>query len=130
MLTSKKIKAMIEVLKDLPPYIAAFKTTGKVTKEDYEKVVIPFIDRVAKKYGKINFLLCLETDVSNYTAGAWMDDAFIGIKHFTHWNKIAIVSQQDSVKKITDLLGNFIPGETKGFKTDDLAAAIYWVSQR
>lgn len=121
---------MIEIIKDLPPYVAGFKATGKVTKNDYERIVMPVVDRVATKYGKINFLLCIDTDLGNFTAGAWLDDILVGIKHFTHWNKIAIISHQGVIKKITDVFGNFIPGETRGFKMEDRAAAYIWIAEK
>ncbi len=42
---------------------------------------------MAKRFDKIRFLLVLETDVANYSFGAWMDDALVGLKHFTQWRK-------------------------------------------
>lgn len=119
---------MIELISDLPPHVAAFRASGKVVKEDYERVVIPRVNAVAKEHGKINFLLLLDTVVSNYSFGAWIDDALVGLKHITHWRKIAIVSRQDLVKRITDTLGHLIPGETKGFKYEDLDIAKNWIS--
>ena len=119
---------MITLIPDLPPYVAGFHATGLVTKLDYEIVVIPKVDFVYKTYGKINFLLWIDTDISHYTAGAWIDDALVGLKHFTHWHKIAIISHQGTIKKITNFLGPLIPGETKGFKTDELLNAIQWIA--
>ncbi len=119
---------MIEIIPDLPPNVAAFRARGIVTKDDYETVLIPHVDFIYKTYGKINFLLWLETDVSHYTIGAWVDDALVGLKHLTHWHKIAIVSHQDIVKRITNVMGHLIPGETKGFTNAELAEAMRWIS--
>jgi len=47
---------MVELLKDFPPHVAAYRATGKVDKEEYENIVMHRVDEVAKKYGKINFL--------------------------------------------------------------------------
>ena len=120
---------MIELIPDLPSTVAAFRASGKVTRADYDNVVIPHVDFVFKTYGKISFLLWLDTDVSNYTLGAWMDDAWVGLKHITHWHKIAIVSHQDIIKNLSNILGHLIPGETKGFKNTELANAKIWVSE-
>lgn len=119
---------MIEIIKDLPPYVAAFRVSGAVTRQDYENVLIPKVDQVAKDHKKINFLLFLDTDVSNYTIGAWLDDIAVGIKHFTHWHRMAIVSHQSMVKKFTDIFGYLIPGETKGFNSEDLPTALEWIA--
>ena len=109
--------------------MAGFRATGKVHKDDYERTVIPVVDIIAKRFGKIHFLLVLETDVSNYSFGAWMDDALLGLKHFTQWRKIAIVDNQNAVKKLTDILGHLIPGESRGFTLAEQEAAIKWISE-
>ncbi len=121
---------MIEVISGLPAYVAGFKATGKVTSDDYQKIIYPHVDSIAKAFGKINYLLVIETPLSNYSAGAWIDDALLGLKHFTKWRKLAIVSPSDGIKKFTDVFGKLIPGETKGFKTIDLALAKEWVSKQ
>ena len=120
---------MIEIITGLPAHVGAFRATGKVTKDDYKKILMPEVDSIAKKFHKISFLLLLQTDVSNYSIGAWIDDLFVGIKHITHWHKVAIVSNQGAVKKITDFFGHLVPGEYKGFKIADLEAAKKWVSE-
>jgi hypothetical protein len=119
---------MIEIITSLPEHVAAFKATGKVTKDDYKKILMPEVDRIAKKFRKLSFLLLLETDVSNFTIGAWINDALVGIKHITQWQKIAIISNQNAVKKVTDIFGHLVPGEYKGFKIAELEAAKKWVS--
>lgn len=119
---------MIELIKDLPTHVVGFRASGKVNKSDYENVLIPAVDHLAKTFGKINFLLLLDTDVSNFTFGAWVDDALIGVKYFTKWHKIAIISDKDAIKKFTDIFGHLIPGESRGFKITDLDEAITWVA--
>lgn len=120
---------MIELLPSFPPHVAAFKATGKVSMKDYEDVLMPEVERVAKAFPKISFLLELDTDVSNYSLGAWIDDALVGLKHITQWKRVAIVSRQEAIRKITDIFGHLVPGEYKGFKTEDLEEARTWVSE-
>jgi hypothetical protein len=120
---------MIEIINDLPPHVIGFCATGKVTKEDYETILMPAVDKQSKLFKKINFLLLIDTDITNYTLGAWMDDALVGLKHFTHWHKVAIVSHYDSIKKITNIFGHLAPGQYKGFKTDEMEAARKWVAE-
>ena len=89
---------------------------------------IPAVDNQSKLFKKINFILWVDTDISKFTFGAWLDDALIGLKHFTHWHKVAIVSHYDAIKKITDLISHLVPGEYKGFKTEQLEEAKTWVA--
>ena len=120
---------MIEIMNDVPPHVVGFRATGKVTREDYEKIVMPAVENQAKTFNKINFILWLDTDVSNYTFGAWVDDALVGLKHLTHWHKVAIVSHSNAVKKITDIFGHLVPGTYKGFRTSELETAKTWVAE-
>ena len=114
---------MIEIMTDLPGNVIGFRATGKVTKTDYETVLMPAVASHSKKFNKINFLLWVDTDLSNYTFGAWVDDALVGLKHFTHWHKVAIVSHSDTAKKITNIFGHLVPGIYKGFQTSELDTA-------
>ena len=120
---------MVQILNDLPPHVIGFRATGKVTKDDYENILMPAVDAHSKKFDKINFLLWVDTDVSNYTFGAWVDDALVGLKHFTHWHKVAIISHYDIIKKITNIFGHLVPGIYKGFQVTELEAAKKWVAE-
>ena len=119
---------MIELLNDVASNVAGFRAKGKVTKEDYEHVVVPEVEKKLASAGKIHFLLYLDTDVGNYTAGAWLEDGLIGLKHFTKWHKMAIVSDQESVRKFTDIFSFISPGEAKGFTKDEYQEAKTWVA--
>jgi hypothetical protein len=120
---------MIEVIHGLPPYVAAFRATGIVTRKDYHQVINPYVKNISDSTGKIYYLLVLNTSIKNYTPGAWIEDGLLGFRHFSKWKKLAIVTEKDSVKKFTDTFGIFIPCPTKGFKMEDIAAATKWISE-
>jgi hypothetical protein len=120
---------MIEVLHGLPPYVAAFRATGVVTRNDYHQVINPIIKSIADSAGKINYLLVLNTPLKNYTPGAWVEDGLLGFRYFSKWKKLAIVTEKDGIKKFTDTFGIFIPCPTKGFMMEDIGVATKWVSE-
>lgn len=120
---------MLSIMQDLPPHVLGVRATGAVTKQDFDEVLKPALDSLVKRTGKINYLLLLETTVSNFTLGAWMDDVLIGLKHFTHWNRIAIVTNEKLVEKFSDAFGFVVPGESKGFRLSELVDAKKWVSE-
>jgi len=119
---------MLRYIKDLPGHVVGIHAAGEVSKDDYEKVLIPRLEELVQRQGEINYLLILETDVSNFTAGAWWDDFKLGLKHFKQWNKIAIVTDQKWVEWISDAFRLFIPGKSRGFSLAELDDAIKWVS--
>lgn len=93
-------------------------------------MLLPGLEQLTATTGEIYYLLVLETPVENFTAGAWWQDMVAGIKHFTQWKKMAIVTDQKAVEKFTDLFSYVSPGEAKGFKLSELQQAIDWVSRK
>ncbi|MDB4918966.1 STAS/SEC14 domain-containing protein [Mucilaginibacter sp.] len=121
---------MLRYIKDLPSHVIGIHAVGEVSKDDYEKVFIPHLDELVERQGEINYLLILETDIGNFTAGAWWDDFKLGLKHFTQWNKIAVVTDQKAVEWFSDAFRLFIPGKSRGYPLAELDAAIKWVSEK
>jgi hypothetical protein len=119
---------MLQFINDLKPHVVGIHATGEVTKQDVETVLMPRIDELVARQGEINYLLVLETDVQNWTVGAWWDDIKIGLKNFTKWNKIAVVSNQKGVQWFTDAFRFFVPGKSKGFALSELSEAVEWVT--
>ena len=119
---------MLTVIQNLPEHVFGIRASGEVNKDDLKDVLLPGLESLSDRYNEIYYLLVLETDVQNFTAGAWLQDLIAGIKHFTDWKKMAIVTDQKAVEKFTDIFSYVSPGEAKGFGLHDLQAAIDWLS--
>lgn len=119
---------MLQIMKDLPQHVVGVRAVGQVNKDDYEQTLVPAIEKAAREYGEINFLMLLETDITNFTYGAWMQDAKISLKHFAKWNKIAIVTDQKVIEKMSHLFSFVSPAEAKGFPVSDVELAKAWVA--
>jgi len=120
---------MLTKIEDVPDYVAAFKATGKVDKRDYNDLLVPELERKDKEHGHLHMLMVLETPVKNFTLGAWMEDAWMGLKHFKGWRKIAIVTDEKAVGTFTDKFSFVIPGKAKGFQLNELETAKQWVAE-
>ena len=121
---------MLQYINDLPPHVVGIRATGEVTKDDMEKVLIPRIDELIARQGEIDYLLVLQTDVSNFTLSAWWEDIKLGLKNFTKWNKIAVVTDQKGVEWFSDVFRFFVPGKSKGFALNELDEAVAWISAK
>ncbi len=119
---------MLSPIENLPPYVFGVKASGEVTADDLKNVLLPGLESLTKRYNEIYYILVLETEVENFTAGAWLQDAFAGLKHITQWKKMAIVTDQKAVENFTDVFSYVAPGEAKGFTLEQLQEAIAWVS--
>ena len=120
---------MIEQIKDLPSNMVGFRSTGEVVKDDFDMVVAE-VKKIVDMTGKLNYLLFLDNSPADFTVGAWMQDAFLGIKNLTKWNRAAIVSDSEAVIKFTDAFSVLMPGEFKGFHKQDYQEAIDWTSEK
>ena len=119
---------MITQLQNMPSNTVGFRAEGKVTKEDFEQTVNPSVKDSIEKNGQLNYLLVLDTALDNFSSGAWLQDALLGIKHLTKWNRAAIVSDSEGVKKFTDAFSVLVPGEFRGFSKAEQQKAIDWVA--
>ena len=119
---------MVELLGDFPPHVAAYRASGEIHKEEYEKVVMRRVDEVAAQYGKINFLVRLETGMEEYSFAAFLDYLKVSFEDFTRWNRMAIVSDQKWVRMAYDALSPLVPGTIETYELKDFEAAKQWVS--
>lgn len=112
---------------DTTDNVAAFRALAEVTKEDFQNVVVPAVEKLVKQINEINFLLVLDTDIENFTAGAWLQDAMLGLKNLAKWNRAAIVTDSEKIITFTNSFSYLIPGEFKGFKKMEFNKALNWV---
>jgi len=119
---------MLTEITGLPDHVFGVRATGEVTSDDLKTVLLPGLERTARRFNEIRYLLVLETEVKNFTAGAWLEDAKAGFKNFTKWKKIAVVSSEKGVEWFSDVFTIATPGSSKGFKLEEIEEAINWVS--
>lgn len=119
---------MISIIADLPDHVLGVRATQEVDADDLMNVLLPALQKQADAIGEINYLLVLDTEIQNWTAGAWVQDMKAGLLHFTKWNRIAVVTDQAVVEKFTDLFTIVVPGKAKGFTHAQLEEAKAWVA--
>jgi hypothetical protein len=123
------IFTMVELLNDFPSYVVAYQASGKVNQDEYERVVMSRVDQVAKQFDAINFIVKLETGMENYSLAALLDYLIISFKHIHRWNRMAIVSDQKTVRRFYDALSPLVPGKIIGYELKDFEKAKAWVSE-
>lgn len=119
---------MLKILTDLPINVVGVQATGTVTKEELDNILMPAIDELVARTGKIHYLLLLDTELKNWDWGAWVSDAKVGLKYFTRWAKIAVVTDNEAVSLFTAAFSGLVPGEAKAFKMTELDNAKDWVA--
>ncbi len=112
---------------DVPAHVVGVRAVGKVNENEYESILLPALEKGLKQYGKLNYIMVLETSVGNFSPGAWLEDVKAGLKYYTKWNKVAIVTDQKFFEKITNFVSVLIPGQARGFPVADIELAKAWV---
>ena len=120
---------MIEKIKGLPINMVGFRTEGEVKKEDFD-FVTKEVNILVDRTDKLNYLLFLDNSPKDFTLGAWIQDAILGIKNLTNWNRAAIVTDSESVINFTEIFSKLMPGEFKGFKKNEYQLAVDWTSEK
>jgi hypothetical protein len=119
---------MIELIEGLPDNVVGFSARGTLSSDDYEKVLIPAVDRALESHDKLRLLSVLGGQFEGLTAGAIWDDTRVGFSHVTRWEKIAVVTDKDWLRHSVDIFGYLIPGEVKAFAESEEATARSWVT--
>ena len=106
------------------------RAVGKVTSEDYESTLIPAVETALAIGGKGRVLYVLGSDFERYEAEAALDDARMGLHHWSDFERIAVVTDHDMYRTMIKGFGFLMPGEVKVFGVDDLDDAKEWIAAR
>lgn len=120
---------MIEITSGLPGNVLAVTAHGMVTAQDYEHVLSPAVEEALKRHKKIRFLFRTGDDFSGYTAGAMWDDAKLGVRHLTAFEKIAVVSDVPWIAQAIRLFHFLIPCPVKIFSSEKRGDAEAWIRE-
>lgn len=106
--------------------LLSFTMAGKLTKADYEAVV-PALEAKVQRWNKVNVYLEV-SDLDGMTLPALWEELRQDVKHFTHFNRAAIVSDNNTLLKAAASVATTVsPAEVKHFSTGQRAEALRWV---
>ena len=120
---------MVEQIPNLPDNVLGFTAKGTVTANDYDSVIIPAVEALFSRQGKVRFLYHLGQDFSGFEAAAMWDDTKLGLKHLGGWERMAVVSDVEWVRAAVKVFGLAIPGHVRVFHNRELAEANRWIAE-
>jgi len=118
---------MIEIMQESTSNIIGVKAVGKLAHDDYKQVLIPALERLFEKHGKLNVLFFMDETFEGWDLDAAWDDASYGLKHRADFGKLAVVGGPDWVEWCIKLSGFLMKGEIKVFTAGELDRAWAWV---
>ena len=120
---------MLTIISDLPEGVLGLSASGEVTAEDYRKVLIPALEAKLSKHQQVRLLYVIGKEFGNYTGGAAWEDAKVGMKHLTSFQRVAVVTDVEPIAAMIKAFGFALPGEVRVFPNGQLEAARGWVSE-
>ncbi len=120
---------MFETITDLPDNVLGFKAGGEVTAQDYQSVLVPAIEEKLSKAERVSLLYVLIDGFKGYTVAAAWEDAKVGLKHLTRFDRVAVVTDADWIAKSVKAFGFVMPGEVRVFENENLQQAREWISE-
>lgn len=118
---------MIELIPEMPENVLGVSAIGEVTAEDYEKILIPAAEARIQESGKIRVLIHFGPDFGGFKVGAILEDAKLGLEHWRSWEKIAVVTDNQSIRDAITTFSWLVPGEIEIFPNQGMPDAIEWV---
>jgi SpoIIAA-like len=119
---------MIELLKGLPDGVVGFEAVGEVEPADY-KTVNAELERALERHPKLRLIHVLDDRFTGYTAGGAWQDALLGLAHPRSFERIAVVTDSESIRRLVNLAGWSIPGQLKLFQNREREQGQAWASE-
>ena len=120
---------MIEKIPNLPDNVLGVTAKGTVTADDYESVIMPAVEALFSRHGKVRFLYHLGNDFSGFEVAAMWDDTKLGLKYLAGWERMAVVSDVEWIRGAIRLFGLAMPGHVRAFHNSELTEATRWISE-
>ena len=106
---------MIEVLKEFPDNVAAFACRGRLTKADYETVLIPAIEDKLKRHKKLRAYTEIAPDfAAGIELGAFWEDTKFGFSHLFNWERGALVTDVEWMKHAANIIPSLASSSPEG----------------
>jgi hypothetical protein len=118
---------MIDISYGTPENLIIVTARGKVTGEDYERILIPAIETKLKTHRRIRILYILGAEFQGFTFHAMWDDAKLGIAHLSAFEAVAVVTDVLWIADGVKFFGFFLHCAVQVFGNSQMSEALDWV---
>jgi hypothetical protein len=126
---SHGVAAMITQIEGMPAGTLGFSASGQVTADDYERVIVPDIEAAFALSPKLRLLYHLGEAFTGFDAEAMWDDAKLGLRHYSGWERVALVTDVAWLRGAARAMDFVVPGEFRLFANAELEQAKAWIAE-
>lgn len=120
---------MIELMKGFADHIIAVNCTGRITRSDYEKTLIPAVEAALEKHKKVRLLYRAGSEFQGIDPSAILEDVKVGFSHLSRWERVAVVTDIEWIRLAIHAFAFLMPGTVKVFDLLHDNDARQWISQ-
>ena len=120
---------MIQLIEGLPDAVVGLEAVGEVKSADYKTIAAPKVKSALERHPKIRLIHVLDERFTSYTAGGAWQDALLGLAHPRSFERIAVVTDSESIRRLVKLGGWSIPGELRLFTNREREQAKAWATE-
>ncbi|MEB3322972.1 MAG: STAS/SEC14 domain-containing protein [Synechococcaceae cyanobacterium] len=120
---------MIEILPDLPEGTLGFGLFGTVSREDYDTVLVPALERAIEEHERVKLLMRFGEGFEGYTPAAAWEDTLAGLRHWRGFERIAVVSEVPWLRTAVAALAPLFPCPVRLFGLPEEDQARLWLSE-
>jgi SpoIIAA-like len=91
-------------------------------------VLVPDVADRLNRHDKLRIYYEVAADFAGLDPGAVWEDTKVGLSHFRHWERFAVVTDAEWIKHAVTLFGFLMPGELRVFPLADAARAREWIA--
>ena len=117
---------MIERIQGLPDGIDGVRCAGKLTREDYDAVIVPLLDEVERQHRGLRCVVEMD-GLDGITPDAAFEDLRLGWQAMDSFEGCAVVSDMAWVDQVLRLVGFLLPYPVRVFPTGRREEAIAWL---
>jgi len=118
---------MIRLLEGFPDSVVAAAATGQITRADYDRVLIPRVEAVARDHAKIRCYYEIGPGFSGMEPGAIWEDVKVGVEYWMRWERVAVVTDVAWIAQAVHAFRFLMPGRIRVFPSSEKPAARAWV---
>ena len=119
---------MIEQIEDMPAGTLGFTVHGQLGARDYAATIIPDVEAAFQLNGKLRLLFVIAADFTGIDPGAMWDDAKLGMRHFSGWDRVALVTGVPWLRGTATAFSFAIPAQFRLFHGAEVEEATRWIT--
>lgn len=118
---------MIETLEGFPDNVVACVAKGRITRSDYENVLIPRVEKALDSHKRIRCYYEIGDQYTGIDPGAAWEDMKLGFEHLSSWERVAVVTNVEWIHLGMQVFRFLTASTIRVFRLDRADEARQWI---